>query len=207
MGKVSALLELVVDLFSLACCVLDGFRTGAFRRRDQDIGQVVLFGHLHFAKVRGQEVFHFLVRDLNALGHAALTHTADDHFATNLLAGIFIGQTVVGQGLTELLDGHVVALGNGANGLVQLFIRDTDARAFADLQLQVFDDQALKHLLIQNAGRRYALAALGDGLLNFVDTLVQLALHDHVVVDDGHHFIQGLYCSAGCSTQEQRAQH
>ncbi len=158
-------------------------------------------------KVRSEEVLHFLLGHLNALGHTALTHTADDHLATNLVTGILIGQAVVGQGLAELIDRHVVALGDGADGLVQLFIRDPDAGAFADLQLQVFDDQALKHLLVQNAGRRHALAALGDGLLNLVDTLVQLALHDHVVVDNGHDLVQGLYRSVCCSTQEQRAQH
>ena len=40
-----------------------------------------------------------------------------------------------------------------------------------------------------------------------MDALVQLALHDHVVINDRDHFIDGLYCGVGRSTQEQRAQH
>jgi hypothetical protein len=39
-----------------------------------------------------------------------------------------------------------------------------------------------------------------------MDALVQLALHDHVVIDDGHHFIHGLYRGVA-AYQEQRAQH
>ncbi|MNZ60430.1 hypothetical protein D3C78_784990 [compost metagenome] len=205
--EVSALLELLVNRIGLFGCILNRVGVGAFRRRNQDVGQVELFRQLHFAQVRRQEVLHFLLGDLNAFGNPTLAYTADDHFAANLLTCVVVGQAVASQGGAELLDRHVVALGNGADSLVQLFIGNADAGTLADLQLQVFDDQALKYLLLQHAGRRHGRATLGNGLLNFMNPLVQLALHDHVVVDDGHHFIDGLYGGARRRTQEQRAQH
>ncbi|MNO97317.1 hypothetical protein D3C76_890220 [compost metagenome] len=136
-----------------------------------------------------------------------MAHAADDHLTTDLVTSIVVGQAIVSQCRAKLLNRHVIALGDGADSLVQFFIGDTDAGTFADLQLQVLDDQALEHLLLQYAGRRHGGAALGDGLLDFMDPLVQLALHDHVVVDNGHHFIDGLYRGVGRGTQEQRAQH
>ncbi|MCY1421444.1 hypothetical protein D9M71_371010 [compost metagenome] len=205
--EVSALLELLVNRIGLFGCTLNRVGVGAFRRRNQDVGQVELFRQLHFAQVRRQEVLHFLLGDLNAFGNPTLAYTADDHFAANLLTCVVVGQAVASQGGAELLDRHVVALGNGADSLVQLFIGNADAGTLADLQLQVFDDQALKYLLLQHAGRRHGRATLGNGLLNFMNPLVQLALHDHVVVDDGHHFIDGLHGGTGRRTQKQRAQH
>ncbi|MNN18255.1 hypothetical protein D3C81_1314610 [compost metagenome] len=112
----------------------------------------------------------------------------------------------MGQCRAELVQRHTIALGNGANGLVQLFVGDADARALADLQLQVLDDQAFQYLLFQGAGRRHAAAALGDGLLDLMDTLVQLALHDHVVVDDSHHAIKRLHRGMHRATQQSDAQ-
>ncbi|MCY1414101.1 hypothetical protein D9M71_295420 [compost metagenome] len=211
LSKIGTLLELQVNLLCLFGRRLDGGRISTFRGRDQDVGQTELFRQLHLAHVRGEEVLHFLLRHLNALGDTTLTHTADDHLATHLLASIVIGQAVAGQGCAELLQIHAIALGDGADGLVQLFVGDADAGAVADLQLQVFDDQAFKHLLIEHASRRHSAATLGDGLLHFTHALVQLALHDHVVIDDGHNAIQWLHrgmrrAAQQYSAQQQRAQ-
>ncbi|MNN21934.1 hypothetical protein D3C81_1352730 [compost metagenome] len=161
---------------------------------------------MHLALLRSEEVLHFLLRDLNALGNPALTYAADDHLATNLLAGIFVRQAIMSQGSAELLQVHTVALGNGADGLVQLFVGDADARAIADLQLQVFDDQAFEHLLVQHAGGRHGATTLGDGLLDFTHAAVQLAFHHHVVVDDGHNAVQGLHGGVRRAGQQYRAQ-
>ncbi|MNH18818.1 hypothetical protein D3C79_785370 [compost metagenome] len=211
MGEVGTLLELLVNLSRLFGGGLNSGGVSTFRRRDQDVGQTVLFRQLHLAHVRGEEVLHFLLGHLNALGHAALTNAADDHLATYLFASIIIRQAVAGQGRAELLQVHAIALGNGADGLVQFFVSDTDTRAFADLQLQVFDDQAFEHLLIEHAGGWRRATTFGDGLLDFAHALVQLALHDHVVIDDGHNAIQRLHggmrrAGQQYSAQQQRAQ-
>ncbi|MNZ53491.1 hypothetical protein D3C78_713690 [compost metagenome] len=197
---------MLVHVTDLARSLLDVVRVGAFRGWDEDVGQTVVFGHLHLAQVRGEEVFHFLLGNLDALGHTALAHAADDHLAFDLLAGVVERQAVAGQRGAELVQRHAIALGNGADGLVEFLVGDADARTFTDLQLQVLDDQAFQYLLLQRAGRRYAAAALGDGLLNLLDALVQLALHDHVVVDDGHHTIQGLHRGMHRATQQYSAQ-
>ena len=206
LAEVRALLELLVHLAHLACSLLDVCRVGGFRGGDQDVGQAVLFRHLHLAHVGVEEVLHFLLRHLDALGHAALAHAADDHLALDLVAGVVERQAVMGQRCAELVQRHAVALGNGADGLVQFFVGDANAGAFANLQLQVFDDQAFQYLLFQGAGGRHAAAALGDGLLNLMHALVQLALHDHVVVDDGHHAIKRLYRGMHRATQQSDAQ-
>ncbi|MCY1408452.1 hypothetical protein D9M71_237720 [compost metagenome] len=166
-----------------------------------------LFGQLHLAHVRGEEVLYFLLGDLDALGHATLADAADDHFSAHLLAGIVVRQAVASQGGAELVDAHVVALGDGSDRLVELFVGDADTRAFTDLQLQVFDDQAFQHLLLQHARRWRAGATLGDGLLHLMHALVQLALHYHVVIDDGHDLVQGLYLGMYRGTQKHCAQH
>ena len=98
----------------------------------------------------------------------------------------------MGQCSTELVNAHVFALSDGADGLVQFFVSDANAGALANLQLQVFQNQTIQNLLLQCFGRRYARPALGDGLLNLTNTLVHLAFHDHVVVDDGHDTVQRL---------------
>jgi len=208
LGKVGTGFQAVIHRLGLGGGGIELLGVGAVGCSDQDVGQVQLFGELHLAQIGSQEVLHFLFRHLNPLSYATLTYTADDHLATDLVTRVLIGQAVVGQGGTELVDAHVVALSDGTNRLVQFFVRNTDTGTLADLQLQVLDDQAFQHLLVQHAGRRHATATLGDGLLDFLDALVQLALHDHVVIDDGHHFIQLLNRSVcRCGTQEQRAQY
>src|SRR5690606_41854302 len=85
------------------------------------------------SEVRGEKVLHLLVGDLNTLGDTALAHTADDHLPANLLAGGFQAQPVRREGAAELVEGHVVALGDGGQSLVELFVRVADTRAIADL--------------------------------------------------------------------------
>ncbi|MOA15858.1 hypothetical protein D3C78_1360410 [compost metagenome] len=166
---------------------------------------------MQLAQIGGEEVRHFLLADLDALGHPALAHTADDQFAAHLLAGLVVGQAVAGEGGTELVEGQVVALGDGRQRLIQFLVGDADARAFADLQLQVLDDQALQHLRGERLARRLFAAALGEVLLHFGEAAVELALHDHVVVDDGHHAVErfDLGIRRGAEqqgTQRERAQ-
>ncbi|MNG16719.1 hypothetical protein D3C84_1006570 [compost metagenome] len=49
-------------------------------------------------------------------------------------------------------------------------------------------------------------AALGDGLLHLAQALVQLALHDHVVVDDGDHSVDGADLGVHEAAEEEGAQ-
>ncbi|MNN95283.1 hypothetical protein D3C81_2140670 [compost metagenome] len=97
-------------------------------------------------------------------------------------------------------------MGDGFDGLVQLLVGDANAGAVADLQLQVLDDQALQHLLAEHMLGRQRGAALGAGLLHFVQALVQLALHDHVVIDDGDHSVDGANLGMREAAEEQGAQ-
>ena len=167
LGKVGALLQLLIQIACLMVSSLNVLSGSAFGYWNQDVGQAEFFRQLHLAHVRGEEVLHFLIGDLNTFRHAALAHAADDHLATYLVACVGVGQAVFGQGGTELLDAHAIALGNGADGLVQLFVGNPNAGAFADLQLDVLDDQALQHLLAEHMLRRQCCTALGDGLLHF----------------------------------------
>ena len=202
LGEVCALLQLLIHLLRLPLGGLDFAGGGALGNRNQDVGQTELFRQLHLAQVGGEEVLHFLVGDLDAFGHASLTHTADDHLAPHLITSIGIGQAITSQRFAELLQAHAVALGDGAHGLVQLFVGDTNAGAVANLQLDILDDQAFEHLLAEYVLRRQGATALVDGLLHFTQASVELALHDHVVVDDGHDAIQ--WAHLGLSRRRQQ---
>ncbi|KAF1069748.1 MAG: hypothetical protein GAK45_01009 [Pseudomonas citronellolis] len=113
----------------------------------------------------------------------------------------------MGERSVELVQRHVVALGDGGHRLVQFFIGDADAGALAHLKLDVFDDQALKHLLGQHVLGRQRRTAFLDGLTNLGQALVQLTLHDHVVIDDGHHTIQRYDFGMNSGTGQYCAQH
>ncbi len=206
MSEVSALLQLFVQLACLTIGGLDFLRGSAVADRNEDIGQTELFGELHFAQVRSEEVLHFLIRNLNALGHAALTHTADDHLATYLLPSIGIGQAVSRECGLELFKAHAVTLCDGADGLVQLFIGDPNAGALADLQLNIFNNQPLQHLLAEHVLGWQRCTALGDGLLHFTQPRIELTLHDHIVINNRHDTVEGANFSLCRSTQQQRAQ-
>ncbi len=192
LGEVGALVKLIQYLLHLVLSGLDVFRRGAASDRNEDIGEVKFFGELRLAQVGGQEVLHFLWGDLNPLRHPALTHAADDHLAANLVTGLVVRQTVMCQRGAELLGRHAVTLGDGGHGAVEFFVADAHTGALADLQLQVLDDQAFEHLLVEHIGRGLLGATLGDGLLDLAHAIVELALHDHIVIDDGHDPVEGL---------------
>ena len=206
MGEVGTLLQLLIEFLRLAISRLDSLRGRPFRNCNEDVRQAELFRQLQFAKVGGEEVLHFLIAHLNAFGHTALAHSADDHLATDLIAGVGKGQTVCSQGGTELLDAHAIALGDGADRLVEFFIGDANAGTVADLQLDVLDDQAFQYLLVQHVRRRQGRATLGDGLLHLANARIQLALHDDVVVDNRHDAVERLYLGLRRGTQKHCAQ-
>ena len=194
-----------VELAGLAFGVLNRLGRGALAQRDEDVGQTELFRQLQFAQVGGEEVLHFLRADLNAFGYPTLAHPADDQLAAHLLAGVVVGQAVAGQGRAELLEAEVVALGDGGHRPVQLLVADTDAGALAHLQLQVLNDQALQYLRRQGIARRQSAATFGQVLPHLVEALLELALHDHVVVDDGHHAVERLDLGLGRGAEQQGA--
>ncbi|MNV50912.1 hypothetical protein D3C71_1429420 [compost metagenome] len=206
LGEVGAFAQLLVQFLGLALSRLNGLRGGAVGQCNDDVGQAELFRELQLAEVGGEEVLHFLVGDLDALGHPALTHAADDHLAAHLVAGVGIGQAVLHQGGAELLEAHAVALGDAGQRLVEFFIGDANAGAVANLQLDVLDDQALQHLLAEHLLRRQCRAAFGDGLLHLAQACVQLALHDDVVVDNRYDAVERLHLGLRRGTQKQRAQ-
>ncbi|MNN16664.1 hypothetical protein D3C81_1298120 [compost metagenome] len=195
-----------MDVAGLAFGSLDRLGRGALAQRHEDIGQAELFRQLQLAQVGGEEVLHFLRADLDAFGHPALAYATDDHLAAYLLAGVVVGQAVAGEGGTELLEAEVVALGDGRHRPVQFLVADADAGALAHLQLQVLDDQAFQHLRRQGVAWRQVAAALGQVLPHFVEALVELALHDHVVVDDGYHAVERLDLGLGRAAAQQGAQ-
>lgn len=73
-----------------------------------------------------------------------------------------------------------------------------------DVVMQSQLDQRLNEVK-QNITRRGAAA--GDVLLDLVESLIELALHDHVVVDDGHDLVQRYHGSLSQGGEgERRAQ-
>ena len=206
LGEIGAAAQLGVDVARLALGGLDGAAGRPFGQRNQQAGQAQVLGQLQLAQVRGEEILHFLVTDLDTFGHAALAHPTDDHLAAHLFAGALVGQAVAGECGAELVEAQTVALGDAGHGLVELGVADADAGALADLQLDVLDDQAFQHLLGEHMLGRQGRAAPTDGLLHFAQTGIQLALHDDVAVHDGGHAIQRTHLGAGGGGEQQGAQ-
>ena len=202
-GEVAAVLQLAVDLACLPFRGLDGLGRCTLAQRDDDVDETEVFRQLQFAQAGGEEVLHFLRADLDALGHPALAHAADDHLAAHLLTGILERQAVAGQRQTELVESELVALGDARHRAVQFLVSDADAGAFADLQLQVLDDQALEHLRGEHRGRRQFATALGQAAAYLLEAAVELALHNHVVVDDGHHPVERPDLGMSSARQQQ----
>src|SRR5690606_42072460 len=79
--------------------------------------------------------------------NAPLAHTVDDHFAANLLASGFQTQAVTLQRVAELLQRHVVALGNSGQGLVELFVGNADRSEEHTSELQSRENLVCRLLL------------------------------------------------------------
>ena len=119
-----------------------------------------------------------------ALGEI-LAQPLQGDLVTQGAAELVEGHAVAGQALAQPVHAQAVLLGDGGHGLVDFLVAGADALAARALDLQPGQDQALEHLPFQHRpGRQLGLVAGVLGL-DVAHGQVQLALQDHVLVDDG----------------------
>ena len=156
------------------------------------------------AGLRLQEPLHLAVGDPHPGRHAALLQPGHHHFVAYLLAEAGPVVAVGAQGIGELLQGHVVLPGDAGQRLVEGAVVDADTGPFRHLQLQTLQDYPVQHLLAQHlAGRQRAVVTpeLGG---DFVHPFLQLAFHDHAVVDHRHDAVEHFHLGMDARGQQNR---
>ncbi len=131
-----------------------------------------------------------MLTDANAAHYLALLYTHQRQFVANLLADIGDCLSLSVNLLCILLHGYLVAGGDSLHGCIEFLVWNAHSGTVGDIELQTFRNKSIQHLLQQNILRRW----LGTRLLNLRidsrDTLVEFRLQNHIIVDNGNHFVQ-----------------
>ena len=168
-------------------------RAGLGGYRQQRVQQVILgLGQLA-AILGGEEVVHFLGRDLDALVDVARLYPLDDHLPAHLFAHAGVGLPLLLQGLPELRHRHAVLGGDTLDGGIQLLVGNPYPHAQAQLQLDALQDEPVQGLADDLVLRGEVHAPGLHGLGESIHPLAQLAGQDDVVVNDCHHLVQGFH--------------
>ena len=143
---------------------------------------------------------------MNALSNLKALHPADTHFIANLVARQCKRHALGFHCLAELAEAHIVLCGNAADRIVQFGIADAHSATVGHLQLDAFQNHALQYLATQDAGRwQWRTGVLA---LHVINALLQLAVHDDVVIDNGDNMVDGYrrcLSTAGHQAKPQQA--
>ena len=154
--------------------------------------QAIFWLRQRLALFRGQEVFHFLWRNLNALIDVAALYPLQYHLPSYLLAHLDVGLALCFELLAKLVEIHPVLPGNPLQGIIELGIADTHAHSRAFLNLDTLKNQAVQGFSDQLVFRWQFYAPGFEALVYGGQSLAQLAGHNHIVIDDGNHLVQDL---------------
>ena len=152
---------------------------------------------------RIEQILHVLLADADAPVHHVALQALNEHFTANVLAEGAVAHAVLCQGLLELLDGHLVLLGEGGHRPGERFIVDLHPPAARLLQLDVFQHQPFHQLADQHVVRGCLHVIPGDLLAHHVQAAEQFRSQHHVVIDDGHDAVQLLVLGLGCARAKQ----
>jgi hypothetical protein len=92
----------------------------------------------------------------------------------------------------QLFRGQLVLLGHAGDRLVDIGIGNGNALILRLLDLQAHQYQTIEYLLLQHIHRRQLLGMTDVLLLDRTHGIVQIALQDDIVVDDGNDAIKRL---------------
>ena len=191
-GGVEVQLTLVqqgLHAFGLLLAGGDLVGVGAVGQGDQDVRQVVLVANRGLLLQGGVD---FALADADAALREALAQALHGDFIAHRSAEIVEVDAVVGQALAQCIQVRAVLLGDGIHRLVQLLVADADAAALGAGHLQLDQHQALEHLAAEYVFRRQLVFTAGVLRLDVGDRTLELALQDHVLVDDGGDAVQRL---------------
>ena len=134
----------------------------------------------------------FTLADADAALREALAQALHGDLVTHRRAEIVEIDTVMGQALAKGIQVRTVLLGDGVHRLVQLLVADTDAAALGAGHLQLDQHQAFEHLAAEHVFRRQLVFPAGILRLDVGDRTLELALQDHVLIDDGSDAVKRL---------------
>jgi len=184
-----ALVQQRLDAVHLALAGGDLLGGRAFGQGDQDVGQVVLGAA---GALLGERGVHFTFADADAALRETLAQALGDDFLAHRVAEVGEANAVLGKALAQAVDRGAVLLGDAVDGVVEFLVANPDATAVGTGDLQLDQHQALEHLPLQyRFGRQLGFTPCVLAL-DVVDRTLQLALQDHVLIDDGGDAVQRL---------------
>ena len=157
---------------------------------EQDVPHPKLIRQQLLVVGRVQQILHVLLADADAPVHHVALQALNEHFSANVLPEGAVAHAVVHEGLLELLDGHLVLLGERGHGPGQRFVIDLHAPASRLLQLNVLQHQPFHQLADQHVVRGRLDVFPGDLLAHHLQAAEQLRGQHHVVIDDGDDAVQ-----------------
>src|SRR3546814_4713442 len=96
---------------------------------------------------------------------------------------------------SDVCSSDLVLRGDVGDGVVDLLVADPDAHFTGSGGLQVHQDEAFEDLPLQDLARRQLVLAADVLGQHVVERQVELALQDHVLVDDGDDAVEWLHRS------------
>ena len=111
------------------------------------------------------------------------------------------------HGLAQLSDIQTVLLGDLADRLVDLGIRQLDTGAVGTRDLQLHHDQAVEYLALERRARRKLFRVPRVLRGHRADRTVEFALQHHVFVDHGGNAVQWLQGLCGNRCHQQGGKH
>ena len=167
-----------------AARLVDAIGFGRLGNGDQNMRQLVLEARIGIDVARNEFVDLGLADAGVALAVLA-RQRRNGQFAAHGLAVVGVIDAVVQQSLAKLGQAQPILPGQPLHGLVELAVGDLDAAALGLLHQQRIVDQLLQHLAAQHVDGRNAAIVAAYLDAHQADAVVELALGDRTLVDDG----------------------
>ena len=157
---------------------------------EQDVPHPKLVGKQLLVVGGVEQVVHVLLADGDAPVHHVALQALNQHLPADVLPKRAVAHAVFRQRLLELLQGHVVLLGEAGDGAGQGFVVDLDAAAPRLLDLNVLQHQPLHQLADQDVVGRHLHTFAVDLLAHDLKPAEQLRSQHHVVIHNGDYGVQ-----------------
>ena len=186
LGKIGALAQLREHLLGAGTLPVHFLRARLIGQPQHDVAQVEVGRRRRRSGLLAEKIVDLIVGDHDAVVHLAFAQARQQDLSADFLAEFVELNPVTLQGLAELAQRHLVALGNARDGTVQLQVVHAQGRLPRQLQLQPVHDHALQHLLFQQIGRRQLRSLLAQLLRHRFHPQRHLAAGDHLAIDHGN---------------------
>ncbi len=111
--------------------------------------------------------------------------------------------------MPELRERQVIFAGDIAQCLGHELLADTDTGPFSCTDLQLFHDQAVEYLLLNNRTGWQLFSTLPQLGNNGANIILKFAAHHHIIINDGDDIIDSFRrsdCGGECATEKESPQ-